>query len=161
MTYSEIIAQIEQKLFALHPQAEDLYTTIRTLKNLDDPHGINELIQFPTNGQTNIKRGAYKKNDTTVNKILFIIKDLNKFSKSADIMKRIREYEPTFSGGLNTGYNVLKEHKKIEVIKASKSNRDTFYGLTNWVEGGKSKPEYMYDEDSLVSKEITNVDDIL
>ena len=163
MTYKEIIEEVERKMFALDPKVEALYTTIRTLKDLDDPHGVKELIQFPESDENVVKRRGYKKNDITANKILFVLNDLGKFSRSAEIFNRIREYEPTFKSILNTAFNNLKDSKSVVIIRASKSNRDTFYGLKGWLnEDGKIKPDFMYDENSLISKEITNAyDDIL
>lgn len=160
MTHIEIIADFEQKLFALHPKAVMYYQSIQLLKETYDKHVVSDMSQFKADYLPRQKRKGYNKDDKAANKVLYILNELKVFSRVGDILNRIKEYEPDFKSGLNTPINALKADDKIEVRKPTGSNRDTFYGFKSWLdENGNIKKEYMYDENTIVSKEYINVED--
>ena len=150
MEINNPISSLEQTLFSLHPKAEEYYNAISALKSMYNSTDIKEPTMII--GQGSKKQYAYNVSNTVAGKILFALNELGRFSKIHDIKSKINEYEPNFVAGLNTGINILKKSGKVEVKKASTSNRDTFYGLKIWLnEDSTIKEAYLYDESLIVA----------
>jgi len=135
MNYSEIITDLENKLFSLHPKAKELYTLIAGLKN----------FQFEDVSADNQKSGklVYDKNAPVSKKIIFALRYIDRFSKVGDIENTIKEFEPDFDKGFSTPLRILKDDKVIEAVTPTGSKRDVYYGLKEWYEAdGSIKEKY-------------------
>lgn len=137
MTYTTTIQDLEVKLFSLHPKAKEIYTLINGLKNFsfDD-------VKTPNLFQTSTKL-VFDKNAPVTKKVLFALNYLNKPSKVGDIERIIKDYQPDFDRGFSTPLRILKEDKHLNTYNPTGSNRDVFYGLSEWFnEDGTLKEEY-------------------
>jgi hypothetical protein len=137
----ETIKGLEQTLFSLHPECENIYNGIQTLKSLK-----NEVDKNPFGAPFPV---VYNTKETVANKILFALHNLNRFAKAADILDKIKEHEPGFNMGLSTPLTNLRIGNAIVIMKPSGSNKYTYYGFPMWVNDlGNPKLEYISDKDA-------------
>jgi hypothetical protein len=108
---------------------------------------------------SNTKVIGYNKDWSLPDKFLFILQRENKFIRFREAAKMIVDIEGAgdedyFTKRLTTSTRKLKLDGKIVKVSHEDSLKNTFWGSSKWIDkDGNIKPEYKYDEESIISNE--------
>jgi len=145
MNLSETIAGLESMLFDLHPDAKGIYSAISSLKEVN--HSANPIS---LNQGVHTANGLYDPKSNTRVKILFAIKQLNRFARSREIAELLNQYEPqadlkALINSLSSPLYQLKTENKVFKLTVGTGNNNVYWGSAKWLdEQGNPLPEHMY-----------------
>ncbi len=135
---------------------------------------------FGDNGEdkpsTNLQSGVFKlklddgypRKMSIENKVVFLIKNKQRFLHVREIANLLYEKEPGIDNNakkplvrrLATILNIAQGKKKVVKFKVGSSNRNCFWGSIKWLdESGEIKPEHKYDEKYFyIKKEVEGIE---
>lgn len=139
MSFLDTIAELEAKLFKLHPDAKKVYSVINDLKDLIP---VEKITNKP---ERVVVKLVFDKNWPATEQVEFALKYANKISKITEIEKIIKEFDDKFNKGLNTPIDKLKRLGTVITYNPNNSNHSVFYGLKDWFEDdGTLKDDYLF-----------------
>lgn len=134
MDFTLTIQDLENKLYALHPNAIKIYRVINDLKSLNDEN-IKTDENLLRNKIPQNETLVFNKTSTIAKKIELALNHFNRPVKINEIRDFIKQYEPGFNKGLNTALRVMRDKNIIEDYKGSESNKEVYYGYKVWFKG--------------------------
>lgn len=164
-----IVSKI-QKLFVMSNNDDHSLNVLRDEKRrlleriatIDDMIELIEKSMPYANGETSAPKSKSKQKPTgyssrkpMVFKVLYVIKQLNRFLHSTEIRKEIAELDGTTFEKVNISATLsqLKRNKKICKKQIGKQNRNSFWGSPKWLDSnGVILKEHLFDK-SLLSED--------
>lgn len=135
----------------------DIKTIDTTISSLMDKKVADKNIN-ERNDKPLLLLDDYSKSDSIGKKIIWALKSKSRFLLISEIAEIIRDLEDPMGDIKKYVDKVrpmllpLKKEGVIEPFQVDHQNRNTFWGSPNWIENGKIKPGYEYDDRKVIKK---------
>lgn len=158
--YKEQQKEIKEKILSLEGAEKALVSLMNNddieIEDISVPIASTEQEDETTSKSKNKQKyvfdDGYNVNMSNRNKVLFVIKQKNRFVHSREVAEEIHEREPHISEDkwarkVSSALSSLKRKDKVTNYSVNNVNRNTFWGAPHWLDDdGEIKEEYMYDE---------------
>lgn len=156
MSHNTTIQELERLKEELLERAKQVDKTINTLRSISMSSDWT-FSNDTTHKESKNQISGYEKFDyktTFRNKVWFVIKKEDRFIHSreiADIFNKLEPGEKDVIRKVSGALSYLRQNNRITKTTVGKSNINTFWGISNWLDdNGKPKDGHNYNEEFVV-----------